>query len=68
MRAELSVDTYSPFLNNFGATEFDVDYNDLGQPTSQPRYNGQEDDFRVPVRLSSRSTSFVTDGLTVLDS
>lgn len=52
-RAEMSVDTYSPFLDNFGATEFDT----------SPRYNGTEDNMVLPVDLTSRTTSFQTDSM-----
>ncbi|MEU7740923.1 metallophosphoesterase [Nonomuraea sp. NPDC049158] len=52
-RAELSVDTYSPLLNDFGATEFDP----------LRRYNGKEDNMVLPVDLTSRTTSFQTDSL-----
>ncbi|GAA5037457.1 hypothetical protein HNP84_003134 [Thermocatellispora tengchongensis] len=52
-RAELSVDTYSPLLDDFGATEFDP----------QRRYNGLEDNMVLPVDLTSRVTSFQTDSL-----
>lgn len=55
-RSEVSIDTYSPMLDNFGATEYD----------DRKRYNGAEDNLTLPVDLSSRSTSFVTDGLTVV--
>ncbi|MGW7683192.1 Ig-like domain repeat protein [Kribbella sp. NPDC054772] len=59
-RAEMHIDTYSPFLNNFGATEYD-----LRQDGSQtkPRYNGAEDNLTLPVDLSTRKTSFSTDSL-----
>ena len=50
-RGEMIVDTYSPFLNDFGATEFDTDQ----------RYNGLEDNMVLPVDLTSRTTSFTTD-------
>ena len=56
-RAEMSVDTYSALLDNFGATEYDD-----GQ-----RYNGQEDDFKLPVQLETRTTSFATDSVTVVE-
>ncbi len=56
-RAEMSVDTYSPFLENFGATEYD----------DRNRYNGTEDDFKLPIQLQTRKTSFSTDALVVLD-
>ncbi|MDP9842765.1 metallophosphoesterase [Streptosporangium lutulentum] len=52
-RAELSVDTYSPLLNDFGATEFDP----------LRRYDGREDNMVLPVDLTSRTTSFQTDSL-----
>jgi len=56
-RAEMSVDTYSPFLENFGATEYDDRF----------RYDGTEDDFKMPIQLQTRKTSFSTDALVVLD-
>ncbi len=52
-RAELSIDAYSPLLNDFGATEFDP----------LRRYNGREDNMVLPVDLTSRTTSFQTDSL-----
>ena len=52
-RSEVSVDTYSPYRNIFGASAHDV----------SNRYDGREDDTRLPVQLSSRSTSFSTDAL-----
>ncbi|WP_154792029.1 hypothetical protein [Occultella kanbiaonis] len=52
-RSEMIVDTYSPWLDDFGATEFDTD----------ARYNGLEDNMVLPVDLSSRATSFATDGV-----
>jgi len=54
--ATMSVDTYSPFLNNFGATEYD----------GSGRYNGAEDNFVVPIDLPTRTTTVVTDGLSVV--
>ncbi|GAA2623136.1 hypothetical protein GCM10010399_62950 [Dactylosporangium fulvum] len=59
-RAVMHIDTYSPFLNNFGATEFDI-RKDGSQP--KPRYNGAEDNLTLPVDLTSRRTSFATDSL-----
>lgn len=56
-RSEMSVDTYSPFLDDFGATEYD----------DRNRYDGTEDDFRMPIQLQHRATSFATDSLVVLD-
>lgn len=54
-RGEMSVDTYSPLLDDFGATEFDID----------KRYNGQEDTMVLPVDLTSRTTGFETDSVAV---
>ncbi|MCP2327061.1 chitodextrinase [Hamadaea flava] len=59
-RAELHIDTYSPFLNNFGATEYDIRQD--GSQT-KPRYNGSEDNLTLPVDLTTRKTSFSTDSL-----
>ncbi|MFC6154868.1 immunoglobulin-like domain-containing protein [Nocardioides yefusunii] len=56
-RSEISVDTYSPYRGRFGSTDADT----------HNRYDGREDDFRVPVQLTSRATSFGTDGLLSLD-
>lgn len=55
-RSELIVDTYSPYLNNFNATEYDL----------EKRYNGTEDDFIVPIELSTRVTSFATDAMALV--
>ncbi|WP_408898130.1 LamG-like jellyroll fold domain-containing protein [Nocardioides sp. R1-1] len=55
-RSEVSIDTYSPHFDNFGATEYD----------DRKRYNGAEDNLVLPVDLSSRTTTFATDGLTVV--
>ncbi len=52
-RSEMIVDTYSPWLENFGATEYD----------DRQRYNGLEDDFTVPVDLTTRTTSLATDAV-----
>ncbi len=54
-RSEMTVDTYSPSLDNHGATEFDP----------RERYDGSEDEFTVPVNLSSRTTSIATDAVSV---
>ncbi|WP_344560184.1 metallophosphoesterase [Streptomyces atrovirens] len=56
-RAELTVDTYSPLLDEFGATEYDADH----------RYDGTEDNMVLPVDLSTRTTSFRTDSLALYD-
>lgn len=52
-RGEVSVDTFSPMLEEFGSSEHDT----------RNRYDGSEDDFKVPVQLKSRATSFVTDNV-----
>nr|WP_191910106.1 metallophosphoesterase [Microbispora cellulosiformans] len=54
-RAELTVDTYSPLLNDFGAGEFDP----------LRRYDGREDNMVLPVDLTTRTTSFATDSLAI---
>lgn len=59
-RGEMSVDTYSPFLDEFGATAYDLRAD--GSQTT-PRYNGAEDNMVLPVDLSSRKTSFSSDSL-----
>src|SRR5690625_2689506 len=53
--SEMMVDTYSPLLDNFGATEYD----------DRQRYNGTEDDTRLPIQLETRQTSFTTDSVMV---
>lgn len=53
---EMIVDTYSPFLDNFGATEYD----------DRSRYDGTEDDTRLPVQFETRKTSFSTDAVTLV--
>ncbi|TRY18647.1 hypothetical protein FOJ82_05860 [Tessaracoccus rhinocerotis] len=55
-RSELVIDTYSPFLDNFNATEYDL----------EQRYDGTEDDLVVPIELNTRSTSIQTDAMLVL--
>ena len=52
-RSEISVDTYSPFSKTFGTTDH--------HPSR--RHDGREDDFRIPVGFTSRTTSFATDAL-----
>lgn len=56
-RSELTVDTYSPLLDEFGATEYDTDH----------RYDGTEDNMVLPIDLSSRKTTFTTDSLALYD-
>ena len=59
-RSEVRIDTYSPLLDNFGATEYDIRAD--GSQT-RPRYNGAEDNLTLPVDLTTRKTSFATDSL-----
>ena len=54
-RSEMAVDTYSPHLENFGATEYD----------DRERYDGTEDDTRLPIQLETRRTSFSTSQVVV---
>lgn len=54
--ATVSVDSYSPFLDEFGPTKYD--------PLN--RYNGAEENFTVPIDLTSRTTSFQSKALTVV--
>ncbi|WP_175477248.1 LamG-like jellyroll fold domain-containing protein [Ruania alba] len=61
----MSVDTYSPFLDDFGATEYDHGSSPKTTPEPIDRYNGAEDNLTVPVNLTTRQTSFATDGLAV---
>lgn len=56
-RGEVSVDTYSPLLGEFGATEYDTEH----------RYNGLEDNMVLPVDLTSRTTSFTTESVVLYD-
>src|SRR5699024_4568396 len=63
--ATMSVDTYSPFLDEFGATPYDHGNSPKDTPDPIERYNGAEDNLTVPVDLSTRTTSFTTDGLSV---
>jgi hypothetical protein len=55
-RSEMIVDTYSPYLDEHGATARD----------DRQRYDGTEDDMVLPVDLSSRSTSFTTEAVSLL--
>lgn len=63
--ATMSVDTYSPFLDDFGASPYDHGAYPKTTPDPIERYSGSEDNFTVPVNLSTRMTSFATDGMTV---
>lgn len=56
-RGEVSIDTYSPLLGEFGATEYDTEH----------RYNGLEDNMVLPVDLTSRTTSFTTESVVLYD-
>ncbi|WP_418274963.1 metallophosphoesterase [Isoptericola jiangsuensis] len=51
----MTVDTYSPLLGEFGASEHD----------DEQRYDGSEDDTVVPVDLTSRTTTISTGSLAV---
>ncbi|MGC5165795.1 LamG-like jellyroll fold domain-containing protein [Luteimicrobium sp. DT211] len=57
-KSTMSVDSYSPFFDEFGTHTYDT--------KSPIRYDGSEDNFTVPVDLTSRTTSFATDGLAVV--
>jgi hypothetical protein len=59
-RGEMSIDTYSPYFDDFGATEYDLRAD--GSQT-KPRYNGAEDNLVLPVDLTTRKTSFSTDSV-----
>ncbi len=52
-RGIMNVDTYSPLLDEFGATEYD----------DRHRYDGTEDNLVLPIDLSSRVTSLRTDSV-----
>ena len=52
-RGIMNVDTYSPLLDEFGATEYD----------DRKRYDGTEDNMVLPIDLTSRTTSFRTDSV-----
>ncbi|GAA1055113.1 hypothetical protein GCM10017608_19650 [Agromyces luteolus] len=54
-RSVMHVDTYSPLLDEFGATEYD----------DRRRYDGSEDETVLPVDLTSRVTTLRTDSLAV---
>ncbi|WP_430645179.1 metallophosphoesterase [Agromyces sp. GXS1127] len=54
-RSVMHVDTYSPLLDEFGATEYD----------DRHRYDGSEDETVLPVDLTSRVTTLRTDSLAV---
>lgn len=56
-RSEMIVDTYSPFLDDFGAGEHDP----------AMRYDPSADNMVLPVDLTSRTTSFQTDSLALYD-
>ncbi len=55
-RSELSIDTYSPLLDQFNATKYD----------DRQRYDGSEDDTKLPLQLETRTTSFATDSLVLV--
>lgn len=55
-RGEVVINSYSPFLDEFGTDEYD----------GRNRYNGSEDELRVPIQLTSRTTSLATDDIAVV--
>lgn len=55
-RGELVINAYSPFFNEFGAEQYDL----------EKRYDGRSDELRVPLQLSSRTTSLATDTFQVI--
>lgn len=55
-RGELVINAYSPFFNEFGAEQYD----------KEKRYDGRSDELRVPLQLSSRTTSLATDTFQVI--
>ncbi|MGO1769209.1 MAG: LamG-like jellyroll fold domain-containing protein [Microbacterium sp.] len=61
----MSVDTYSPFLDEFGASGYDHGNSPKETPDPIERYNGAEDNLTLPIDLTTRQTSFTTDALTV---
>lgn len=54
-KGEVAIDTYSAHLDNFGASEYDT----------KKRYDGHEDDLRLPVQFHGRTTAFSTEALRV---
>ena len=54
--SEMIVDTYSPLLDDHNATEYD----------DRQRYNGHEDEFRIPIQFQTRKTSFATNSMLAL--
>lgn len=55
-RGELVINAYSPFFDEFGAEQYDLEH----------RYDGRSDELRVPLQLSSRTTSLATDTIQVI--
>lgn len=55
-RGELVINAYSPFFDEFGAEQYD----------KEERYDGRSDELRVPLQLSSRTTSLATDTFQVI--
>ncbi|WP_169513983.1 metallophosphoesterase [Agromyces subbeticus] len=54
-RGIMNVDTYSPLLDEFGATEYD----------DRHRYDGTEDNMVLPIDLTSRTTTLQTDSVAI---
>lgn len=50
------INAYSPFLDEFGADEYDL----------EKRYDATSDEFRIPIQLTSRTTSLSTDAIGVV--
>ena len=62
----MAIDTYSPFLDEYGATRYDHGNSPKDTPEPIDRYNGAEDNLTVPIDMSTRTTSFASDGLAVV--
>ncbi|AKE38559.1 Concanavalin A-like lectin/glucanases superfamily [Corynebacterium camporealensis] len=54
--SEVAINTYSPLLDDHNATEYD----------DRQRYNGHEDELRLPIQLNTRTTSFETSSMVAL--
>lgn len=55
-RGELVINAYSPFFDEFGADEYDL----------EERYDATSDELRIPIQLTSRTTSLATDAIGVV--
>lgn len=54
---EVTVNTYSPKLDDFNATDYDV--------SAQRTYNPESDEYTAPLSLSTRGTTLMTDQIRV---